>query len=97
MRLAAYDQGYRYGWHDVHVSSWPHRKRRRERSEEYALGYAHGRIDGAARPEYAEWWPGFAQAPHVVTSPARETALGRPGAARGARGVPGHPAAGAAA
>ncbi len=53
-QLEAYDQGYRDGWHDIHESSRPRRKRRRQRSQEYALGYQHGRIDGASHPKVAE-------------------------------------------
>jgi hypothetical protein len=79
-----YDQGYRDGWHDIHITHRQRRKRRRLRSAEYALGYAHGRIDGEAWPEYPEWWPDFARAPRVAhdpASPARFGASGAPGAA----------------
>jgi hypothetical protein len=81
--LEPYDQGYRDGWHDIHVTHRQRRKRRRLRSTEYALGYSHGRIDGAEWPEYPEWWPDFAQAPrvaHAPGSPARFEASDGPGA-----------------
>jgi hypothetical protein len=54
-RLEPYDQGYRDGWHDIHVSPLRRRKRRRARSAEYALGYDHGRTDGATWGQYPEW------------------------------------------
>ena len=54
-RLEPYDQGYRDGWHDIHVSPLRRRKRRRQRSAEYALGYQHGRTDGATWGQYPEW------------------------------------------
>jgi hypothetical protein len=91
-RLEPYDQGYRDGWHDVHITRRQRRRRRRLRSAEYALGYTHGRIDGAEWPEYPEWWPDFAQAPSVAhdpASPARLEASDRPGAAGRARVVSG--------
>jgi hypothetical protein len=84
VRLGPYDQGYRDGWHDIHITYRQRRKRRRLRSAEYALGYVHGRIDGAEWPEYSEWWPDFAQAPRVAhqpASPARFEASDAPGAA----------------
>jgi len=84
-QLEPYDQGYRDGWHDIHVTHRQRRRRRRLRSAEYALGYAHGRIDGDAWPEYPEWWPDFARAPRVPHDPAthaRFEAVSSPGAAR---------------
>jgi hypothetical protein len=84
VRLEPYGQGYRDGWHDIHITHRQRRRRRRLRSAEYALGYAHGRIDGAAWPEYPEWWPDFAQAlrvSHQPASPARFEAFDGPGAA----------------
>ena len=81
VRLAPYDQGYRDGWHDVHVSRRPRRARRRRASAEYATGYGHGRLDGASWPAYREWWPDFAKAPRIATSAARFEAFGAPGAA----------------
>ena len=54
VRLEAYDQGYRDGWHDIHISPIRRRKRRRARSAEYALGYDHGRTDGATWGHYPE-------------------------------------------
>jgi hypothetical protein len=61
----SYDAGYRDGWHDIHVSLRVRRKRRQRRSEampetseakgEYALGYRHGRVDGAVHPGCPEW------------------------------------------
>jgi hypothetical protein len=83
-RLEPYDRGYRDGWHDIHITHRQRRKRRRLRSAEYALGYAHGRVDGGAWPEYPEWWPDFAQAPRVAHQPATPAgfeASGGPGAA----------------
>lgn len=58
-----YDQGYRDGWHDIHISTRQRRARRRRSSEtrtteskgEYALGYRHGRVDGAAHPSCPDW------------------------------------------
>jgi hypothetical protein len=63
-----YDQGYRDGWHDIHISPLRRRKRRRQRSEEYALGYDHGRTDGATWGQYPEW-ADFASAPRISTFP----------------------------
>jgi len=60
-RLELYDQGFRDGWHDIHVTHRKRRKKRRQRSAEYALGYEHGRIDGKAHPDVQKWWPDFAQ------------------------------------
>ena len=54
-RLEPYDQAYRDGWHDVHISPLGRRKRRRARDAEYALGYRHGRTDGATWGRYPEW------------------------------------------
>jgi hypothetical protein len=98
--LEPYDQGYRDGWHDIHLTHRQRRKHRRMRSAEYALGYAHGRIDGAAWPEYREWRPEFAQAPrvaHAPGSPARFEASDAPGAAGRAGVVSGATPAAAAA
>jgi hypothetical protein len=87
-QLEPYDQGYRDGSHDIHVTHRQRRKRRRLRSAEYALGYTHGRIDGAAWPEYPEWWPDFAQARRVAHDPASPAPFeasdgpGAPGRAR---------------
>jgi hypothetical protein len=83
-QLERYDRGYRDGWHDIHITHRQRRRRRWLRSAEYALGYAHGRIDGTMWPEYHEWWPDFAQAPRVAhdpASPARFEASDAPGAA----------------
>jgi hypothetical protein len=88
VRLAPYDQGYRDGWHDIHVSRRPRRARRRRASAEYATGYGHGRLDGACWPSYREWWPDFAQAPHIAASPARFEAIDTPGPAHGATSTP---------
>jgi hypothetical protein len=81
MRLAPYDQGYRDGWHDIHLSPRPRRARRRRAGAEDATGYGHGRLDGACWPGYREWWPDFARAPHIAASPARFEAIDAPGAA----------------
>ena len=78
-QLEPYDQGYRDGWHDIHVTHRQRRKRGRLRSAEYATGYAHGRIDGAAWPQYREWWPDFAQG---STNHAALRAFSSPGAAQ---------------
>jgi hypothetical protein len=80
VRLGPYEQGYRDGWHDIHVSRRTRRKRRRLASAEYATGYGHGRVDGAHWPAYREWWPDFAQAPRIAASPARFEAIDGPGA-----------------
>jgi hypothetical protein len=98
--LEPYDQGYRDGWHDIHITYRQRRKRRRLRSAEYALGYQHGRIDGDAWPEFPEWWPDFAQAPRVAhdhASPARFEASDAPGAEQGVERVSGPSPAAAAA
>jgi hypothetical protein len=63
--LEPYDQGYRDGWHDVHISPLRRRKRRRARSAEYSLGYRHGRTDGATWGQYPEWRD-FASAPRLA-------------------------------
>jgi hypothetical protein len=100
VRLEPYDQGYRDGWHDIHITRRQRRKRRRSRSAEYALGYAHGRIDGAGWPEYPEWWPDFAQAPSVAhdpASPVRFEASDASGAEQGVERVSGPTPAAAAA
>jgi hypothetical protein len=100
VQLEPYDQGYRDGWHDIHITRRQRRKRRRLRSAEYALGYAHGRIDGAEWPEYPEWWPDFAQAPRVAhepASPARFEASDAPGAEQRMERVSGPTAAATAA
>ena len=83
VQLEPHDQGYRDGWHDIHITHRQRRKRRRARSAKYALGYAHGRIDGAGWPECPEWWRDFARAPRVAhdpASPARFAASNAPGA-----------------
>ena len=66
--LEPYDQGYRDGWHDIHVSPLRRRKRRRQRSAEYALGYQHGRTDGATWGQYPEWAE-FTSAPRITEAP----------------------------
>ncbi len=99
-RLEPYDQGYRDGWHDIHIAHRQRRTRRRARSTEYALGHQDGRIDGAEWPEYPEWWPDFAQAPRVAhdpASPARFEASDARGAAEDADRVSGPTATAAAA
>ena len=99
-QLDPYDQGYRDGWHGIHITHRQRRKRRRLRSAEYALGYAHGRIDGEEWPEYPEWWPDFAQAPRVAhepASPARFEASDGPDAEQRAERVSGPTPAAAAA
>ena len=68
IQLEPYDQGYRDGWHDIHVSPLRRRKRRRARSAEYALGYAHGRTDGATWGQYPEW-ADFTSAPRITEAP----------------------------
>lgn len=52
-----YDQGYARGWSDIHESTKQRRKRTRTRPgwEEYAVGYDHGRIDGASHPYCPQW------------------------------------------
>jgi hypothetical protein len=99
--LEPYDQGYRDGWHDIHVTHRQRRKRRRLRSAEYALGYDHGRIDGATWGQYPEW-ADFASAPRITDAPeplvwtrgdgafhAATWPVPSPGAAQGARVVSG--------
>jgi hypothetical protein len=66
--LEPYDQGYRDDWHDVHISPLRRRKRRRARSAEYALGYRHGRTDGATWGQYPEW-ADFTSASRIVCAP----------------------------
>jgi hypothetical protein len=66
--LEPYDQGYRDGWHEIHLSPLRRRKRRRARSAEYALGYRHGRIDGAAWAQYPEWAE-FTSARRILVAP----------------------------
>jgi hypothetical protein len=66
--LEPYDQGDRDGWHDIHVTHRQRRKRRRLRSTEYALGYSHGRADGARWGQYPEW-ADFASAPRITDAP----------------------------
>ena len=78
IQLEPYDQGYRDGWHDVNVTRWPGRTRRRQRSQEDALGYQHGRVDGAEHPEAPDWWPGYAQS---LGNHAREMAFSSSGRA----------------
>lgn len=63
--LTTYDRGYRDGWADIHISQRQRRKRQRLRSTEYALGYGHGREDGAEHPDWPRWWPDYATAPSV--------------------------------
>lgn len=58
-----YDQGYRDGWHDIHVTRRQRRAQRRARSPEYALGYAHGRADGDLHPAQPDWYPEYARGP----------------------------------
>jgi hypothetical protein len=60
-RLEPYDQGYRDGWHDIHISARPRRQRRRRRNKEYALGYRQGRDDGGTHRGVLEWWPDYAR------------------------------------
>ena len=66
-RLEPYDQGYRDGWHDIHVSPVARRKRRRAK-DEYALGYGHGRIDGATWGQFEEW-SDYRDAPAILEEP----------------------------
>jgi hypothetical protein len=66
--LEPYDQGYRDGWHDVHLGPLRRRKRRRARSAEYAAGYDHGRTDGAVWGQYPEWRD-VASVPRIVDAP----------------------------
>ena len=61
VKLEPYDQGYRDGWHDIHITRRKRRRKRRQRNAEYALGYGHGRTDGDVHPEAPEWWPDYAQ------------------------------------
>jgi hypothetical protein len=67
-QLEPYAKGYRDGWHDIHVSPLRRRKRRRARSAEYALGYQHGRTDGATWGQFPEW-ADFASAPRITDAP----------------------------
>ena len=83
VQLEPYDQGYRDGWHDIHVSPLRRRKRRRARSAEYALGYDHGRTDGATWGQYPEWAV-FTSAPRITDAPEPLVWTRRDGAFRAA-------------
>ena len=81
----------------------PPTQRRRQRSAEYALGYDHGRTDGATWGQYPEWRD-FASAPRIVDAPeplvwtrrdgaihAATRPLSSPGAAQGPEWYPDPP------
>jgi len=78
-RLEPYDQGYRDGWHDIHVTRRKRRRKRRGRNTEYALGYGHGRTDGDVHPGWPDWWPAYARG---WDCPARFEAFGPRGEAQ---------------